>query len=76
METNKATLQRILDLIFQLLRLAIICGAVAFITFNITSEYTVKKYSSEEFAINYRHEQMMLKDWEYCPYCGKVLEEE
>ena len=69
-------LQRILDLLVQLLRLAVVCAITVFVTFNITSEYVVREYSSQEFAVNYRHEQMMFNHWKYCPYCGEVLEEE
>ncbi len=69
-------LQHMLEKIGQLIVLVLICSVTAFITFIATSEYVVQEYSGQEFAVNYRHEQMMLKHWKYCPYCGEVLEEE
>ena len=65
-----------LDVLPNLIVWTLILAMVCFITFLATSEYIVEEYSSEEFAINYRHEQMMLDDWKYCPYCGELLDEE
>ena len=73
---KKFFLETLPDLILKIVVIGVCCFITWLTTYLWASEQVVSEYSSEEFGINYRHEQMMLNHWKYCPYCGEELEGE